>query len=295
MTWGYGETPSTSELIYLQSFLGLVDTKCISDSEKSKLIAAGYKIDSNSRWLPYNLTFNPRIETPADAAFPESLLAHNCLYALDSSFNSDIWTFVLNQFITGVVQREYPEDSVQQASYVGPTQLLSMFDSFHVNETTIDYAMSKLADAMTLWIRTHGYAPHSKRAIGKEFRSAICVKVNWNWVALPAILTGLTLIFFLLTVISTHRQGLPIWKGSPLNFLFHGPAGRDWVNPDLVAMSSRSSTTAFTTEREMRELADRVTVKVSKDEDGSLYLKQVEPRSIKRRKYRGLQPSTSSN
>ncbi|KAI0867343.1 hypothetical protein GGS24DRAFT_507947 [Hypoxylon argillaceum] len=288
MTWGYGESSTTSGLISLQTFLGLLDTQCINDAERQNLTEAGYQIDRNTRWLPYNLTFNPHIDTPINATFPESLLAHKCLYALDSSFNSDIWTFMLDQFIIGIVQREYQDNSVQQASYSGPTQLLSMFDSFYVNETTINSAISRLADAMTLWIRTHGYASHSERAIGEEFRYAICVKVNWSLVALPAALTGLTLVFFLLTVISTHHQRLPVWKRSPLTFLFHGPEGIDWVNPDLVAMSSKLPTQTLMTERGMREFADKITIQVSKDEDESPYLRQVKPRSIRMRKPWGL-------
>ncbi|KAI0457327.1 hypothetical protein F5B21DRAFT_521189 [Xylaria acuta] len=191
------------------NFLGVVDTKCVNDVERKELIAAGYPVDSNTRWLPYNLTFNPLIGTPTGAAFPESLLAHECLYSLDASFNDDIWTYILNQFIIGVVQREYPDGGLRP-SYLGPTQLLSLFDLAHVNEVTINDAMSKLADAMTLWIHTHGYASHSERVVGQEYHYAICVKVNWDWVALPAVLTGLTLIFFLITVISTYRQRLPV-------------------------------------------------------------------------------------
>ncbi|KAI1120050.1 hypothetical protein F5Y10DRAFT_290423 [Nemania abortiva] len=288
MTWGYGESTSTSGLISLQNFLSLVDTQCINDAERQNLTAAGYTISNDTRWLPYNLTFNPRIDSPANATFPESLLAHRCLYTLDAPFNSDIWTFMLDQFMIGIVQSEYPE-GILQPSYIGPTQLLSMFDLYHVNETTINNAMGKLADAMTLWIRAHGHPSHSERAVGEEFRSAICVKVNWDWVALPATLTGLTLAFFFLMVISTNRQQLPIWKGSPLTLLFHGPGGMDWVNPNLVAASPRPLVeTALMTDRGMREFADRVTVRVTNEEDESLCFRQVEPRPTRKRTPSGI-------
>ncbi|KAI0549622.1 hypothetical protein F4679DRAFT_545934 [Xylaria curta] len=294
MTWGYGESASTGGLVFLQNFLGLVDTKCINDVERQGLVAAGYKVDNNARWLPYNMTFNPRIDTPADATFPESLLAHECLYTMDASFNDDIWTFILNQFIIGVVQREYPDGSLRP-TYLGPTQLLSLFDSAQVNETSINDAMSKLADAMTLWIRTHGYASHSQRAVGLEYHYAICVKVNWDWVALPAVLTGLTLVFFLLTVISNYRQKLPIWKGSPLTLLFHGPGGMNWVDPNLIAANTKSNREIdLTTDRGMQDFANRITVRVSREEHGSLQLRQVEPKPLRMRKSWGLWPSKSS-
>ncbi|KAI0437556.1 hypothetical protein F4803DRAFT_538370 [Xylaria telfairii] len=294
MTWGYGESASTSGLVVLQNFLGIVNTECINDAERKGLIAAGYKFDNNTRWLPYNLTFNPRIDTHANAAFPESLLAHECLYTIDASFNEDIWTYILNQFIIGIVQREYP-DGGTRPSYLGSTQLLSLFDSAHVNEETINSAMGKLADAMTLWIRTHGYASHSQRAVGQEYHNAICLKVNWNWVALPAVLTGLTLVFLLLTVISTYRQRLPVWKGSPLTLLFHGPGGMNWVDPNLVAATTKSNGEIdLTTDRGMQEFANRITVRVSREEHESLQLRQVEPTPIRTRKSRGLWPSKSS-
>lgn len=292
LTWGYGESSSIgSELVSLQSFLGLVDTRCITGTERLGLRAAGYSINANTRWLPYNLTFNPRIETAAGSAFPESLLAHKCLYTLDSEFNQDIWTFILNQFITGIVERQYP-DGEHQPTYLGSTQLLSLFDLSHVNETTIDSAMSKLADAITLWIRTHGHASHSERAVGKEFRYAICLEVRWGWIALPATLTGLTLVFFLLTAVSMHRQGLYIWKGSPLTLLFHGPGGMDWVNPDLVAANPKlMADVDLRTDRGMQDFADRITVQVSRERDNSVNLGQVQPRSIRLRKPWGLWPS----
>ncbi|KAI0468548.1 hypothetical protein F4859DRAFT_524459 [Xylaria cf. heliscus] len=286
MTWGYGESASTDEIIVLQNFLGVVDTNCINDAERKELVTAGYALE-NTRWLPYNLTFNPRIDTPANASFPESLLAHECLYTIDASFNNDIWTYILNQFIIGVVQREYLETS-PRPSYLGSTQLLSLFDSAHVNEGTVNNAMSRLADAMTLWIRTHGYTSHSQRAVGQEYHYAICVKVDWDWVALPAALTGLTLVFFLLTVISTYRQRLPIWKGSPLTLLFHGPGGMSWVDPNLVAPNTKSNTeTDLTTDRGMQEFADKITVRVSREDHESLQLRQVEPGPIRIRKPRG--------
>ncbi|KAJ2981404.1 hypothetical protein NUW58_g6695 [Xylaria curta] len=294
MTWGYGESAATEGLVRLQNFLGVVDTQCINDAERQGLVAAGYKIDDKVRWLPYNLTFNPRIDTPVDAAFPQSLLAHECLFTIDAEFNNDIWTFVLNQFIVGIVQRQYPDNEIRP-SYSGPTQLLSLFDSSHVNEATIRDAMNRLADAITLWIRTHGYASHSQRAVGEEYHYAICVKVNWNWVALPAVLTGLTMTFFLLMVISTYRQRLPIWKKSPLTLLFHGPGGTSWIDPNLVAPASKPATEIdLATDRGTQDFADRITVQVSRDEYESPGLRQVEPRSVRMRKPRGVWPSKSS-
>ncbi|KAI0407137.1 hypothetical protein F4802DRAFT_554293 [Xylaria palmicola] len=291
ITWGYGESPSTGGLVILQSFLGLVDTRCINDDERRALTEAGYTLDANASWLPYNLTFNPRVDTPEDAPFPESLLAHKCLFTLDSDFNNDIWTFILNQFIIGIVQREYP-DGEHRPNYLGSTQLLSLFDSSHVNETGINDAMSKLADAITLWIRTHGHASHSERATGEEFHYAICIKVNWNWVALPATLIGLTLIFFLLTALSTYRQRLPVWKGSPLTLLFHGPMGANWVDPNLVAADAKSDRGIdLMTDHGMQRFADRITVQASREPHESLGLRQVEPRSVRMRKRPGLWPA----
>ncbi|KAI0203466.1 hypothetical protein F4808DRAFT_449075 [Astrocystis sublimbata] len=258
-TWGYGESPSSEGIIVLQNYLAVVDTKCINDAERKELLGAGYAVDTNTRWLPYNVTFDPRVGTPADAAFPQSLLAHECLYIMDASFVDDIWTYILSQFISGVVEREYP-NGAHQPSYSGPTQLLSLFDSSHVDEENINNALGRLADAMTLWIRTHGHASHSKRAVGQEYHNSICVKVNWDWVALPAVLTGLTLLFFLLTVISTYRQRLPIWKGSPLTFLFHGPGGMTWVDSNLVAANVKPDRVAdLTTDRGMQEFANNIT------------------------------------
>ena len=58
-------------------------------------------------------------------------------------------------------------------------------------------------------------------AIGTAASREIYVVVHWPWLAFPIALWLTALIFFLLTLLSTYRHKLEVWKLSPLPLIFN--------------------------------------------------------------------------
>jgi hypothetical protein len=215
-----------------KSFLrGLIDTQCISSEEKSNLISLGYTIDAQSRWLPYNITsdsnFNVSKPVPLDAPFPQSLLAHKCLYIINHSFTVGFVKYFLNSLLSGTVSGQ--ETGIMVVNFDGPQVPLHIYNFSHNDFGTIDSIFNNAATTFTAHIRENGEDIHSEPATGVASRYATCVQINWAWISLPAALAGLTLVLLALSIEATRRHQAPIWKSSPLAFIFHGPDGARWL------------------------------------------------------------------
>lgn len=277
-TWGYGGMWTNKQLH------GLVDTQCISDDEREKLKQEGYNIDETSRWLPYNPTFDPsETSINASSSFPQSLLAHECLYLIDAWFVQSLWDSLLSPLLLGTVNRYF--EGRQAEMYIngfnGTQQLLHLYNSGNVSMEAVDATFANLAQAVTLWIRGNGMANYSRRAEGEVSHYAVCLQVNWGWVALPGLLAVGALVLFLLTLLTAARRGVPPWKSSTLPMLFRGPAGSDWVNEDMVDFSKTGKTARRDAEtvEGIHGFASGVFVKMV-DQGGQYELRQVAPRKF---------------
>lgn len=288
-TWGFGQ-PSlprgsfvTGDWVDKQLF-GLVDTQCISDDERQRLKEEGYDTDKASRWLPYNITFHPYAPSiNASSPFPRSLLAHECLYLIDAWFIQHLWDSVLSPLLLGTVTRHFDGDQAQKYKFGfnGTQQLLHLYNMGHVSMKAVDATFANLAQAMTLWVRENGMANYSRRAEGEVLHYAVCLQVNWSWVALPGLLAAGALVLFLLTLRSAARRAMPPWKSSTLPMLFHGPAGSDWVDEDMVDFSKTGKTAYRDVEtvEGIHQFASGVFVKMV-DQGGQYELRQVAPRNF---------------
>ena len=289
-TWGFGEPEATAGSFVTGDYnnrklFGLVDTQCISDDERQRLKDEGYDTDKASRWLPYNTTFDPTTSfLNASSPFPQSLLFHECLYLIDAWFIQHLWDGLLSPLLLGTVTRHFDADQAQKYKYGfnGTQQLLHLYNSGWVSMDTVNATFANLAQAMSLWIREHGMANYSRRAEGEVLHYAVCLEVSWGWVALPALLAAGALVLFLLTLVTAVRRVVPPWKSSTLPMLFHGPAGSDWVDEDMVDFSKtgRTARRDAGTMEGMRRFASGIFVKMV-DQGGQYELQQVAPRSKK--------------
>ncbi|KAI1406758.1 hypothetical protein F5Y13DRAFT_197180 [Hypoxylon sp. FL1857] len=219
LKWGTGQPNSTINNLLV---MGLVDTKCVTPQERDGLIKDGYKIDPATRWLGYNTTTDVTLTTPADAPFPASLSAHNCLYNLDYSTNIGLFINYLVKFFTGTITGQWAEGGCCMG-FDGPQDLLSIFNFSDVDFTDVDKRFGDVADSLTKFVRENGSPNRSVYATGQVLHYETCLNVRWGWIAMPAALAALTLVFFILTIVTTERHHLPIWKSNPLAFVFHGP------------------------------------------------------------------------
>ncbi|PSR79067.1 hypothetical protein BD289DRAFT_375948 [Coniella lustricola] len=236
--WGFGEPGTTlNGLDVDEQLFGLVDMNCITDYDRQNLTLAGYATTQASRWLPYNITFDPSTAiVNSSSAFPQSLLAQDCLYIIDTYFPLHLAEDTLSSLLVGSVTRSLDESGTSSFEYTfaGTQQLVQLYDSGNVSLDTIESTFVNLAQALTLWTRQNGASNYSHRAAGNVLHYAVCVQVHWAWISLPAALAGLVLVLFALTIVITAQQKAPMWKDSALPLLLYGPAGRDWVDEDLI-------------------------------------------------------------
>lgn len=282
--WGFGDPNLGASDLPHNPLLSLLDLHCITDVDRGHLIDNGYDLENAGRWLSYNTTFNASNPVNASSSFPESLLANECLYIIDPSFIESFWVETLWPFLMGNVTRDLPELRSRTFMYVfeGREQLLQLYNSGNVSMESIRDTFANLAQALTLWVRSNGDPVHSRRAEGDVIHYAVCVRVTWAWISLPAALAGLALMMLALTVATTARRAVPMWKLFPLAVLLCGPAGQNWVDRDLVAANTsktgKTSSGGDGSVDDMSRLASRISVQLL-EQDGKYQLCQVGVRS----------------
>ena len=283
-SWGYMvPVPSESsdpEMWPLYS--SMVDTTCLSEYERLSLSKAGYHLDPSTRWLAYNLTFDPddsdltcqdTVNEPNDissqcqnvsdnAPFPESMLSHECLYILDNMFVGSLWSDYLDDFFQGTVEGEALLDSINDIK--GPQNLQTLYNYGNVSFDRVNETFQNISKSITKYIRQNALGKWSNPAEGVVMHDQTCLSVRWPWLTFPAVLVLLTVIFFVAMMINTRptRGRAPIWKSSLLALLFHGFEPRDKYRAVVGDLS------------EMEELEKDIIVRLSPTEGG---LKLVEP------------------
>lgn len=113
---------------------------------------------------------------------------------------------------------------------IGDTWMLSLYANGKANLTSAAAYFEGLAISMTAAIRENGDSSNSAPARGTVFGSQTCVGVEWAWLALPAVLLFLTLVFLMTTVVRSRmntrtgaaEDGRKPWKSSSLPLLWYG-------------------------------------------------------------------------
>ena len=113
---------------------------------------------------------------------------------------------------------------------IGAAWMLSLYADGHANITSAAAYMEGLAISITAAIRQGGDSSNSAPARGTAFSSQTCVRVEWAWLAFPAVLLFLTLVFLMTTVAKSRRytrtgaaeDGRKPWKSSSLPLLWCG-------------------------------------------------------------------------
>ncbi|KAF7510844.1 hypothetical protein GJ744_005944 [Endocarpon pusillum] len=232
-------------------YMATVDTKCLSAKEYKSLGNAGYQLSPDTRWVAYNMTFDPKAPIPSDAQFPESMLVHGCLYGIQAFFDRGLLLHLAATFSGTVSGSLWTEHPFLVASYTGPQNLQRIYNYGNVSFERISRVFGNISDSLTNYIRQNGDVNHSAPAFGVVMRDQTCLQVRWGWLAFPAGLVLITLIFFAALVIDTRPTGTraQVWKSSPLGLMFHGlkqPAkylvhrqeGHDHNMNDIAGMES---------------------------------------------------------
>lgn len=282
--WGVGDPYLEDTNLPHNALLVLLDLHCITDADRRNLFEHGYDLENAGRWLSYNATFKALSPVNASSPFSESLLANECLYIIDPSFIEAFWVETLWPFLIGNVTRNLPELQSHAFGYVfeGREKLLQLYNSGNVSMESIQDMFTNLAQALTLWVRSNGEPGYSRRAEGEVLHYAVCVRVTWAWISLPVALACLALVMLALTVATTARRAVPMWKLFPLAVLLCGPAGDKWVDQDLLAThitkADKTSSCEDGSVDGMSRLASKISVQLL-EQDGKYQLCQVGVRS----------------
>ncbi|KAI1405901.1 hypothetical protein F4819DRAFT_482049 [Hypoxylon fuscum] len=261
-------------------WLALLDMECVTEPDRQGLVQAGYDLSKNERWLGYqsSVPFNQGISP--DAPFPQSLQAKGCMYTISRDILVKFWSDFLANLLLGTATPKVTDwiphisnlsyDSFEEPSYDPNTihlpEVLSMFKQGRFHMKQAKYVAAQLADTLTLYVRTNGNQNHSTPAYGQVIQNAVCIRVNWAWITLPAVLAVATVVFFGLTVVHVWRSGGPVWKSSPLALVFHGPGGSNWLGHHPRSAPSPEHEPHLGTIDAMEKVADTTLVKLSQSE-----------------------------
>ncbi|KAJ4421735.1 hypothetical protein N0V82_003579 [Gnomoniopsis sp. IMI 355080] len=244
------------------SYFSLIDLSLVGADLEKELLSAGYAVIETDRWMGFNLTEDPQANT--SGSLQKSLFDTGALFAVQFDF-----------FASLMASAAAPLEETSATGGSALSQLLA-------NETTlgaksIGDTMGNVAKAITLAIRSNGFSGYSNPALGTVYDYAICVRVNWEWFAFPAILGALTICLLALTIVNTVRYELPVWKSFPLTTLFNGPSGKEWVDETQIlgSLDAEISVQSLSTQDGMEKLAGKVSVRLVKMDDGGHQLIQV--------------------
>ncbi|KAF2092298.1 hypothetical protein K490DRAFT_61739 [Saccharata proteae CBS 121410] len=136
------------------------------------------------------------------------------------------------------------------------TALQGLYNNGSVN---IQQAMDDVATVMTNVIRQQ--SDPSNHASGHSHSHTTFFVIRWAWIAYPAALEALVLIFLCATIFKTSRSGVQsTWKSSPLALLFHGLEDRGEALKNVSEVHKLS---------EINELASKIRVQLARRGPGT--------------------------
>lgn len=226
---------------YVLYNLSLLDIQCLSKIEMDTLRATGYDIDGSTRWHFYSVPTpilweyeDPGTFLPDTRLF-EQLLGRGCLFTISTAFIDDLKAALelmdilkspINISGNVIVQGSGPNLWVRD--YEGSEALKQIYDVGRIDFPRVEEIFSNISEVITEFIRKNAVSNYSAPATGKVFHYATCLEVNWGWIAYPAAVVGLTILYCSSVVVFTTRQHLPTWKSSYLPWLLRGPSRDLW-------------------------------------------------------------------
>lgn len=104
-----------------------------------------------------------------------------------------------------------------------PDWVAQLFEGDNTSFARVEAIWAALAESLTINIRLNSESNFSSPAVGTAYRTETCIIVQWPWLAYPAALLLLTLVFLAATIVQSRRRTRhQIWKASPLALLLHG-------------------------------------------------------------------------
>ncbi|KAG8530357.1 uncharacterized protein KY384_004859 [Bacidia gigantensis] len=146
----------------------------------------------------------------------------------------------LNSFLTSAFTGSGGIEDPDAGSYFSSDVIHAFYETDDL-PTRID----NLAISMSNNIRQQNNSG-SQPFQGKAMKGQTHLQVRWAWLAYPAVLLAITLVYLTCVMIQTRRGRILVWKSSSLALLFHGQqlhlGGNDSLPADtLSAMGKKAS------------------------------------------------------
>ncbi|KAL9106294.1 MAG: hypothetical protein Q9227_008694 [Pyrenula ochraceoflavens] len=238
----------------------MVAVDCLSFEDRDSLTSGGYEFEGKS-FIPYNISIDPYSgnytspDLKGNANVTKGAVNRDCIYEYGGITMNSIGEW-LGTYLSGNIT-----PGLYSYDFRGSAQLQAIYNESRMPFSLLNDTWQNIADSMTTYVRQHGAKGWSKPATGIALREETCIHVRWPWLAYPAVLAGLALIFFSATVIKTSQGDARSqdWKSNPLALTLHGldlnGAGRE-----------------ATRERQMEDLAAITQVRLGQTTQGYRFI-----------------------
>lgn len=217
----------------------------------------------------FNITFPPLpIQPYYDVnTYRSELTEDDTLKGASTESWENNMRFLMNQFQDKITPGfPFPKlyDSGNETNYEDPHDVLRPQAAFHIIDafkasSNIPMMMENIATALTNVIRDSS----NFTVVGQVGQTHIYVTVIWPWIALPAFLVIASIIFLMLAMYESKRNGARVWRTSELALLFHGR--KVWDEEGLQALRRVS---------DMERAASEIQVQMVKKSDGEWILQR---------------------
>lgn len=237
----------------------MVSVECLNAQDQESLTNAGYDFEGRA-WIPYNMSVDSSGNFSSGNSYHTNMtkgaVSSQCIYEVGGIAINSIGTF-LGTFLNGTIQ----PGSYYSYDYSGAAQMQAIYNEGYLTFDRLDQTWRNVSDSITTYMREHGDANFSVPARGIAFRDQTCVHIRWGFLAYPAVLVLLAIIFFVCMVYETRRgpTSRHDWKSSPLPLLFHGLDREALRKEDLVDVVRA---------KEMDLIAARMPVRLAETENG---------------------------
>lgn len=163
------------------------------------------------------------------------MILRDCVYAVDYTFVSFLSIWLQGAF-SGTVYRPLGRGANIEPYFEGPQLLRAIYNYGDISFYKMQEIFDNISISVTDMVRQNGAVNFSSPAIGIAYQEKTCIVVQWPWLARPAALVILTLVFLALMMYETRsREGQSeIWKLSPLALLYYGL----WQENGAVSLQS---------------------------------------------------------
>ena len=239
--------------------------KSVDLVENRTLGANSYQIVTNQTLINgtwYECTPSNQSSKDRPAAVGNLYYPQNCVWKYGAGSH-----YALGYYINTLLGNQTlinPLGVIKPQSTLGSAWIQRLFQNGTANLPSVNAYTEGLANSITATIRLRGDGGSSEYARGVTLETQTCITVQWAWIALPAALLVLAVVFLAATILKTSNLAQDaVWKSSSLALLFHG------LSPGLL-----NQHTALGQNSEMERAAKEIRPKLEHSQAGWMFVEE---------------------